>query len=375
VTERQVFAWLTGQTDNVGDSVLRRGYVESLETLGRVTAWAGDPRQGYVTGLGLAPSAMSRSFGTWIRTFARAAARQDTIFAFNAGEFVVTKAYFFGILLILPLLVMLKARGGSIIWLGAAVRSRKRGFTFPFRALARHSNMLRWRDTASSDVIGVRAETMPDWGFALSTDPATEASRPYLIVTLRFDRERPSDEWLDAVELAAARLNLRLLTLAQVSRDAPLARQLAARWSCDVVDWISDSHTVQEGRVRDAYRNAAIVLSDRLHALIIGFTEGALPLAWTQVRSSKIEEHFAAVGMDDITRGGSESLEALASLSSELVRQRRAVMEVSRTRILEDFDRVARDLRLATRRTGSSESAPRGQGARGASPINQPSAR
>jgi hypothetical protein len=344
VPPRQILAWLSGQTDNIGDSALRRGYAATLSDIGEVTAWVGDPALGYATGLGLTPGSISPSFWSWYRRLAAASRARGSVFAFNAGEFVVTKEYFFGILAIAPLLLVLRARGGKIVWLGAAVRERKRGFTFPFIWLARIADVLRWRDTASSQVLGVHAETMPDWAFALESCEGDPRPRKYLAVSLRVDREPPTPEWRNAVAELAARLGLSLITVTQVQRDAPLARSLAGDWGCEFLDWQSDSHAVQESVVRQVYSQAAIVLSDRLHALIIASTEGAVPLGWTTQESAKVGRHFDAVGLNGIALGHDAGLAALKGLDASALRQRQADLGVVVIRSKARLAEVQREL-------------------------------
>lgn len=307
----RIFVWLTGQRDNIGDSALRRAYAHALRDRGAVLAWAGDTREGYVSGLGLRDDEIASSFRSWYVHLVRSAFRGRASFAFNAGEFVVTREYFFGLLAIAPWLMLVKLRGGRIIWLGAAVRNTLRGFTFPFTRLARTADLLRWRDTASSQILGVPAPSMPDWAFALPRQSLSRARRGYLAVCLRADRGAPADEWIDALEDLAHRLDLQLITVTQVKRDAPLARKMAERWNCDVVEWQTDAHDDQERVVRDVYGGSAAVVSDRLHALIIASTEGAVPIGWTTIASVKVGLHFDAVELSGVALGGPEAIDAL----------------------------------------------------------------
>lgn len=348
MARNDVLAWLTGQSDNIGDSALRRAYAAALGDIGEVTAWAGDPARGYVSGLGLPESSISHTFGSWYRRLAVAACKRGSVFAFNAGEFVVTREYFFGLVAAAPLLLLLKARGGKIIWLGAAIRSTKPGFTAPFIWLARSASMLRWRDTASSEILGVAAPTMPDWAFALTAQGSSK-TRDRLAVSLRFDREPPSTEWIRSVPALAERLGLRIVTVAQVERDAPLARRLADLWQCETLGWTSDSHAVQEHAVRELYSRSAAVISDRLHALVIAGTEGAVPLGWTTQNSVKIGRHFDAVGLHGVAQGGERAVTCLDGLDSVELERRRARF----ARALERSQIALAELRADLRRVAS----------------------
>jgi hypothetical protein len=52
-----------------------------------------------------------------------------------------------------------------------------------------------------------------------------------------------------------------------------------------------------ERHLREVYRQCLIVVGDRLHGLIIGATEGAVPLGWVESSGGKIGRHFLAVGL------------------------------------------------------------------------------
>ncbi|NKV63692.1 hypothetical protein GS924_06630 [Rhodococcus hoagii] len=60
------------------------------------------------------------------------------------------------------------------------------------------------------------------------------------------------------------------------------------------------THTEQEARVRALMRSARAVVSDRIHALIMGTTEGALPIGLIPSDDSKVGSHFAAAGIHNI---------------------------------------------------------------------------
>jgi hypothetical protein len=166
-TPPHIFLWLTGQADNVGDSALRRPYARALADAGEVTVWCGAPDSGYTKGLALPPGVkLAPSYVRWWSAFVYSAIRRPTVLAFNAGEFDVTKAYLAGVVGLLPWLPLIRLHGGSVIWAGAGIRRRRPGFMWPFRALARLTNLLVWRDRGSDELM-IPAETMPDWAFGL----------------------------------------------------------------------------------------------------------------------------------------------------------------------------------------------------------------
>lgn len=326
--EVEVFAWLTGQHDNIGDSALRRAYADMLRTRGRLHVWAGDPNAGYVSGLRLEEGELIPTFGRWYRGFVRSVLRGRALFAFNAGEFVVTRGYLVGVLLLLPWIVLLRIRKGEVLWLGASIRLLRKGFGWPFRLLAKLSTSVRWRDTRSSETMHVSADVMPDWAFALAGSPAGKPDRPrrYLAISLRGDRTPPGREWLDATAATAERLGLRPIVVTQVERDGSCGKTMAEYLGCEFIPWTHDSHLEQERLVREVYADSRLIVSDRLHALIIAATEGAIPLSWTPEPTPKVAIHLDVVGYHDADLHGDRAIAALNSLDEESLRARQSML-------------------------------------------------
>lgn len=327
--------WLSGHILNIGDSALRRAYADALREFGGLRIWSSAPGTGYEEGLGGRSGELSPSFARWYWSYVMDVLRGRSVFAFNAGEFGVTKSYFTGIALLMPWLLLAKLTRGKIIWMGAGVPRRRKGFIWLFDILAALSHPLRWRDVNSPELM-LRGGVMPDWAFALdprnsvsdggdlsergyekraSTEPAT---RTYLTLSLRGDREYPSEAWLDAVSSLGDRLGLSVVAVAQVAEDDRFAARLAADLDAEFAGWTYESHREQEALVRELYSRSMITLSDRLHGLIIAATEGSVPLAWTEHSTSKISTHFDVVGADWVACGTPAlALEGLRTLEAD----------------------------------------------------------
>lgn len=293
--QRHVYAWLEGQFDNIGDSALRRAYAQALTERGHVVMWGGN-HPGYNAGLGGVDGAeLEQSYLRWLRSLYAdvLAGRADV--ALNAGQFGISKEFAKRLSTIVPALVLNRVRGGGNLWLGAASTPRW-GRTRLIRALARLATQVSWRDEASSRTI-YPAPVMPDWAFSLEPGGRPAGRRGRLAVSLRGDRPAPSERWIAAVGGLAARLALRPTVVVQVARDEDRAAELAASLGADLVSWGSGDHAEQESRVRTVYRDSRVILSDRLHALIIGMTEGAVPLGWCEHTNDKVARHFDVIGM------------------------------------------------------------------------------
>ncbi|KUI25660.1 hypothetical protein AU196_22950 [Mycobacterium sp. IS-1742] len=84
----------------------------------------------------------------------------------------------------------------------------------------------------------------------------------------------------------------------QVLRDNDVARELSNKLGSDLISWgASVSHADQEETVRKLLRSAEGVVSDRLHALIMGVNEGCVPIGLSQFDDFKLRTHLAAVGL------------------------------------------------------------------------------
>lgn len=352
-----VLASAVGQYDNVGDTVLRRGYLDHLRSLGPLTVFVGDKTDDYLSGLGLQPGDQPvRDPQTWRRAVSRHLLAGRGVYAFDTGETEVRRPFAVRYLRLAPLLLVHRLRGGTAVLTGVGVREPR-----PWRpvisAVLRLCRVVTWRDGPSRHLMGIGTVT-PDWAFALGADAETlrdaEAPRPLLALSVRQGlshaaRERPDDAWVETVRDLAATLGLRPVVVAQIERDGDLARDLAARLDCDAVTWLDDDHARQEARLRETYRRSALVLSDRLHAVVIAATEGAVPVALSSGPMDKTTRTLAGAGIDrtSVPRDLRDRDAALAVMTDALDRRPEIIEAViaARTRLAELTARIAAEVR------------------------------
>ena len=113
----------------------------------------------------------------------------------------------------------------------------------------------------------------------------------------------------------------------------------------------------REDVVRSVLRRSSFVVSDRLHALVLGHTEGALPIGLGTAGVDKIARTLATVGLVDVTGVQTELtvreavglLDGIDSRRSELL----ALVRPARARLAELSDRIAA--------LGSARPSPRGR--------------
>ncbi|MFT4214404.1 MAG: hypothetical protein QM622_06465 [Microbacterium sp.] len=118
-------------------------------------------------------------------------------------------------------------------------------------------------------------------------------------MTMRFDRPWPGDDWASAVRALARETDARIVTLAQVARDAPRAVRLADALGGEYLAPPSMRHDDLDAHTRSVYQRSLAVVSDRAHGLIIGATEGAYPMG-SGSDPQKISRLLAAVGLDGL---------------------------------------------------------------------------
>lgn len=345
-----VFARVTGQAMNVGDSVLRRPYIRALRSLGAMHLLVRQMPQAYLDGLDVREDdTLYTSDDDWRAAVRRSASSQPTWYAFNAGEMQFSRFYTQDLLEAFPLLRAARRSGGSALMLGVSIRSPRSRWAPVMRTLLRAVPHLSWRD-AQSRAWTRRGTVQPDWAFAEGSATIVTAAatpRPRLAVTVRGDLAFPSDDWFAAVRRIAQQNALEPVVVSQVEVDTEPMAEVARRLNAEFVGMTPGiSHATQEAVVRKVYAQSRAVVSDRLHALVMGATEGAVPLGIADGGAVKAQRHFSVVGLDSVAR----SVGAVAAAGVELTETARqavvSAVDEARGRLL-DLEASFSDRRAA----------------------------
>ena len=308
-----------GHIGNVGDSVLRRHYVDTLVNNSRnITVWPGTHDQGYVDGLirfgsDVCRVSLAGSYIDWYRQALRHGFSGGTVIALNAGQYTLTRRYMLQALTLIPLVLATRLFGGKVVWLGAAVPEAKLGRTWIYRTLAVWANLVRWRDSASASIVK-RGDTMPDWAFRHRGSVEPTENRGEIVISMRGDRAPQSASWIRSMQALGDRTGLKLHVVSQVREDCATARVLADELGAELTIWNEGGHTSQEKIVREIYARARLAVSDRLHVLIMAATEGAAPLAYVESPISKIVRHVDYLGFDWVAPPGGPVSNAIDEL-------------------------------------------------------------
>lgn len=173
-----------------------------------------------------------------------------------------------------------------------------------FQVSTRLADSVVWRDTTSARLFG-GGRLGCDWAFA-DHDPALwgeGSSRTLFAVCARNDRPAWSPQTVEAIRDFCATNGLRPAVFVQVRRDNERAKGLADMLGADLLSWHDDiSHKAQEVAVREMMRHAVAVAGDRLHALIVGASQGAVPIGLTGRNDTKISGHLDAIGLFGLSR-------------------------------------------------------------------------
>lgn len=298
-----VFVNPAGQRDNIGDSVLRRAYLNALRKRGTLHVLVGKDRD-FGSGLGLQEEDIlysSRAF--WLLAVLVKSFQTRPILALNSGEFVGRSEDKRRSTWQLLLAEAVSRLGGRVVLAGASIRPGTSVSNTYLKQLASRSCILTWRDEATAAAVGAGG-IQPDWAFHLGT-LSPGGKRPYLAVSMRGDRPEPSDEWVTSLNRFAEQCGYEIRVVVQVRRDAEAAVLLGRRLGSKVLLWPDErSHAEHERTLREFYRTCSLMVSDRIHALIIAATEGAVPVGAVVVDSEKLTrtfEHVTPLGLVQAT--------------------------------------------------------------------------
>jgi hypothetical protein len=344
-TMPELFVVGTGQDDNVGDVVLRREYFDRLRRVGRLHIYMGVASADFLDGLRLCDSdVIYSSFRQWHTAAWRALLRGDVWFIDKPGQLQLDSQTVRRNLKLLPLVIGIRIRNGQVLRLGLAIRALDSKYLRYLRALFALSTLIRWRDTATGSAFRLGAIS-PDWAFGWDKtgQDAEQADRTDIVVTYRGDRDPPPEEVIEALSALTRKASHRLVVVSQVRRDVERSTYLADRLNAELVSWPAERSLADHEEVlREVYRRTSVVISDRLHALIVGMTEGAVPLCITDTAESKVERHLDAVGFNRSTIRIDAASQPLCELIEQQICRRAEAHAATRTALacLDDLTAV-----------------------------------
>ncbi|MFA5607437.1 MAG: polysaccharide pyruvyl transferase family protein [Leucobacter sp.] len=300
MTTHHLFVAVHGQDDNVGDPALRRAMIQDLGRDLQRHVLVGAASPAYLKALALRDDDLIYTKRKdWQKAALRKASLGRASYASNSGEMQLHARRHRINRADLALIRLIRLRGrGATLFTGVGIRNPEDKPSPTLRAIASLSDMAVWRDQPSRDFCGA-GEVGPDWAFGLyNDDQACETERDSIVLSMRGDNSIPSDKWMRVVRTLATQSSCQLLTATQVGRDHLRNQEIAKELNAKDTPWLGDDHLYEEARLRSIYRRSRIVISDRLHVLILAAIEGATPIYLPTDPSCKIPRTLAPVGLD-----------------------------------------------------------------------------
>jgi len=312
---RNVFVSLTGDFTNIGDAVIRRQSLAWARKMGEIRAYVGGAPDEWFPSVGLtADDHVVRTKANvrhWIRDLVTS---KRPVFMFDPGEVPLDHGNFRREVVYLGLTLLVRAKRGYVVRPPRAVARPTSANLFLHRIASRASQVCLWR--TREDAARLRTGTpSPDIGFSMAKRAGTvPAERGVVAVSLRWDRPLPAEPWFEAVRDFAANNGLTIEVVSQVYGDVARSRELAARLGAPHDEWAGNYDLAHEDFVREVYDRSRIVISDRLHVLVVAATSGAVPAQLIPSPVAKVAANFRAVGYDLMT------LDSAAHTAPEMVR-------------------------------------------------------
>ncbi len=300
IAGRTALVSLRAQYGNLGDEVINALLIDRLSKECRVLVLAAGVPAGFLVEVRTRLSHPSRvqfiasGAGFAVRALGAAASGRRTWLFLAAGD--VSGAGGRGRSRLLAALDRLPGLG--LAQVGCSVSELSAGQAQLYRALAGRPHRLTVRDRRSADVVGAAMpgiDVAPDLAFLL---PHVRSSGQRMaVLTFRAAGGEEDERLLARLRPLVGQLGaagLSPLVTWQVARDAPFCRAIAAELGVPVEDPGAERQSFDQA-VR-LYSRSALVISNRLHALLIGASRGAAPLALLRPDEQKIRGVFEGAG-------------------------------------------------------------------------------
>ncbi|WP_143545252.1 polysaccharide pyruvyl transferase family protein [Rhodococcus sp. 15-649-2-2] len=306
----KVYYWCTGQDDNIGDVVLRRRLLQELVGSSSATGsgfciYVGSASQSFIEGLAIPREATiyTAKYRWYLSLLKQAILRRPPVLIFNPGEVQRNRNTILAYALLMLPAVAVRLRGGAVLRTGIAVDHRGAGFIAKVAtAVVRFTSLLvseaTWRDSASSSEFKT-GSLVPDWAIDVPSLLPIGGKRDVIAVTFRSDRPEAFDaNAVSQIRRLAELRKANVTVFCQVRRDRTAMERLSKKEGWNFIDWPPNlSHNRQEQIVRELFSKSVFVCSNRIHALIIGLTEGAQAICISSETELKVRTHLEHFGL------------------------------------------------------------------------------
>jgi hypothetical protein len=306
-SRKPIMVVLTGAYGNIGDGVIRRRIFGWVRDLGPVHAYVGNATDDWVEQLGLSSDdRVYRSSEKFAWMQQSLSAKAPAAMILDPGEVPLDRKSLIPEIIFTLLTLIIRLRGGIVVRPPRGVGETSSVTKTVHQVGVASSNVALWRNQKSFNLIK-RGELCPDTAFQEDYTSKSDDGRTDLIVSMRGARPYPSGRWFDAIKAIQATYGLRLVVASQVRADEDRSQKLAVALGAEHIAWGTASDLEQEEILRTRYHNAKIVVSDRLHVLILAALAGALPLEIVDNPKDKVAVHFAQIGAPPVSFNANNS--------------------------------------------------------------------
>lgn len=355
LTHTRTFVSLTGPAGNIGDAIIRRGTLDwARDTSDELVVYTGNAPDTWLRQLDVPSGAVvlrsKRSVLRWLWMITTAPPRP--VLVFEAGEVPLHRGNVMREVVFLAETLVVRLKRGVVVRPPRGIRAPTQPAARLHALAARHSQVALWRDAASAEIMR-GSRIVPDIGFAAGVrDGHDWCDRGEMIVSLRGGRPFPGPNWVSAVRAFAEAERLRIRTVVQVREDEERSRDIAEALGGVFEPWADTDAVEQERLLRARYDGARLVVSDRMHVLVLAALSGAVPVELVPHPTRKISEAFLTIGLHDFTCDAEAATAASMEifLRAQLARRDELLGRIDETsRSLDDVERELRTTIRAAR--------------------------
>jgi exopolysaccharide biosynthesis predicted pyruvyltransferase EpsI len=138
---------------------------------------------------------------------------------------------------------------------------------------------------------------------------------------MRGDRPYPDAQWIEAIREFAHTQGLTVQTVTQVLEDDSRGTELAAALGGKHFGWDGTDPLRHEALLRDRYAETQMVVSDRLHVLILAALSGAIPCEMVTDPKPKVQANFDTIGYMNMSQAVTADADLIGFLERQLSRR------------------------------------------------------
>lgn len=300
----KIFIPVVGQVINIGDTLHRKILISWLrDRSAELHIYVGSAPDSFIDALCLKENdIVYSSLSKWLWAIIYKDFLKGKLFVFNPGEITFSNSRLLKELVLFPFYLYIRTTGGKILRIGVAAQSDiKIRYKWLWNKLIGFSNKIYWRTIKSSELFK-NGDVIPDLAFYKIDQNLDYQNKSNIVISMRGDREPPSQKWFEAVKEFQQNNNLEVVVVSQVKIDNERAKDIAGKLGAACYVWEEQlNHNDQEEIVNKMYRKSKIAISDRLHVLIAAYTKGVIPTDISVVESNKVQDHFDVLPLENVS--------------------------------------------------------------------------